>query len=613
MYVSERKIAPEIIRGWLESEDRDVLRVAKFACEDRDDISPEIIQEWLESENPYVVDAALSAFPNEEDYPWEIERRLCATKGFRRLYVRNKWVMPLEVVREWLRCDNPSVQYAAYIACEQHQEKVPFDIIRRVAKIMDDDGQHFVWSWFCGQERRYGVPLKVIKEWLKDMNPFVRKMAWYAYRKHRKYPIELLLRDMEDEDDLIRVRAVKTYNERYPVTSDMAMRWAEDAYYEVRCEAMRAYEKHYDVLPRVIWRGYRDQSAYVKRIALEALMKRHFSVKKFIEWIRDDGDIGRVAFRIYGERDDVPLSFALEFLHTITLYGEALPLSRPHWRYLAMSVCEKRADAPIEVFLEGLKAKDLNVREIAARGYLERDSSDEAILRMLDHSCYWVRFLAMSQWSTRELSAEVISRGLRDKNYEVQFKALEACRGRDDIPFDTLLGCCLRFEKSGTAREGALRACEGRSDAPWEIFLRGIRDEYTQVRYAALCAYRGRNIPAWVALAARNFVVPNLVYGRTIGGGIVTATIPDTAIIVKLDDDDYSPVGPCVASQADIVSVENSPFGDIAVYADFPFATYVAGERFESELFFGALEGYEWSGPSGFHFYCSEEEARENL
>jgi hypothetical protein len=65
-------------------------------------------------------------------------------------------------------------------------------------------------------------------------------------------------------------------------------------------------------------------------------------------------------------------------------------------------------------------------------------------------------------------------------------------------------------------------------------------------------ACNGRDIPQSIIKANRKCVVPEFVYKKTVGGGIVIAKIPTTALVTG------SLTTMCRASQAEIIAVEAS-------------------------------------------------------
>lgn len=90
-------------------------------------------------------------------------------------------------------------------------------------------------------------------------------------------------------------------------------------------------------------------------------------------------------------------------------------------------------------------------------------------------------------------------------------------------------------------------------------------------------------------------------------GGTIVATIPDEAFVVSL------PTGMYSASRAEIVAVENSPFGEVAVSIFDDGATFVAGDEISlgPTIFDGEPPSNYNKGSNGFFFFCTREQAEE--
>jgi hypothetical protein len=198
----------------------------------------------------------------------------------------------------------------------------------------------------------------------------------------------------------------------------------------------------------------------------------------------------------------------------------------------------------------------------------------------------------------RDIPLDIIRQWLADNNCDVRQAAMNACYGRKDIPLGIIRQGLV--DDDCDVRQAAMNACNSRKDIPLDIIEQWLADDDHNVRQAAMNACYGRkDIPLDIITASRKFIVPELVYKRAVGGGIITAKIPEIAFV------NGSLTTKCRASQAEIIAVENSPFGEIAVSIYDMETSYAAGEHI-------TIPDYDMSTEEcapGFHFFCSREQA----
>ena len=161
-------------------------------------------------------------------------------------------------------------------------------------------------------------------------------------------------------------------------------------------------------------------------------------------------------------------------------------------------------------------------------------------------------------------SLNMIQKGLKDEDWRVRAAAMEACQGRE-IPLD--------------------------------VIQKGLKDEDWRVRAAAMKACQGREIPL-----IRTFEPPEQVYKKCIGGVIVVASIPkDAQIRGKMG-------AKCRSNKAVIKQIIGEVCGEHVGISSYDLkTTYRVGDVIEIEDFDLGCE--ECS--TGFHFFCSIEEARK--
>ncbi len=135
-------------------------------------------------------------------------------------------------------------------------------------------------------------------------------------------------------------------------------------------------------------------------------------------------------------------------------------------------------------------------------------------------------------------------------------------------------------------------------DIPVEVIEQGLKDSDWRVRAAAMnaCRQNGITIPA-----SRTIEPPNRVYKKCVGGIIVVAEIPKDAHV-------RGSIGhKCRASKAIIKEIIGDLCGEPIGISKYDLRTvYYAGDEIEIPDFDLGVE--ECS--TGFHFFCSIEEAR---
>jgi hypothetical protein len=194
----------------------------------------------------------------------------------------------------------------------------------------------------------------------------------------------------------------------------------------------------------------------------------------------------------------------------------------------------------------------------------------------------------------REVPLDVIKQGLTDNDWVVRLAAMKVCKGRE-VPLDVIKqGLTDRY---CDVRAAAMKACEGR-DVPLDVIKQGLTDDDCDVRAAAMkaCKKNGLPIPHF-----RTFEPPKRVYKKCLLGVIVVAEIPADAQVRGSFGDK------CRADKAKIVGVIGNVAGvqvGISVYDH--RTTYFVGDEIEIPDFDPSFN--ECS--QGFHFFCSEREAR---
>lgn len=166
----------------------------------------------------------------------------------------------------------------------------------------------------------------------------------------------------------------------------------------------------------------------------------------------------------------------------------------------------------------------------------------------------------------KELSLEIIEKGLRDKDWHVRTAAMNACQGRD---------------------------------VPVEIIEKGLRDKDCYVRAAAMneAKKRGIAIPP-----TRTFEPPKTVYKKCLCGVIVEAEIPKTAHVRG------SKNSKCRASEAIITGIIGDTLGEKIGISKYDLKTiYEVGYHV-------VIDNFDYSNnecSTGFHFFCTEKEAEQ--
>ena len=142
-------------------------------------------------------------------------------------------------------------------------------------------------------------------------------------------------------------------------------------------------------------------------------------------------------------------------------------------------------------------------------------------------------------------------------------------------------------------RQAAMNACNGR-DVPIDLIERGLKDSDCDVRQAAMKLAADRN------MITRTIDVPEKVYKKCYGDVIIVAEIPSDAYV-------RGEIGrKCRASKAKIVDIIGDFGGEKIGISLYDGETcYFIGDEIEIDDFDMSFE--ECS--TGFHFFCSKEEA----
>lgn len=145
-------------------------------------------------------------------------------------------------------------------------------------------------------------------------------------------------------------------------------------------------------------------------------------------------------------------------------------------------------------------------------------------------------------------------------------------------------------------RQAALNACNGR-EVPIEIIKQGLKDSSWGVRQAAMNACNGREV-----LVKRTFNPPTRVYKKCWNDVIVVAEIPNNAYVRGQEG------CKCRASKAKIVDIFGDLGGEKIGISQYDGETcYFIGDEVEIDNFDMSFK--ECS--TGFHFFCTEREARD--
>ena len=191
-------------------------------------------------------------------------------------------------------------------------------------------------------------------------------------------------------------------------------------------------------------------------------------------------------------------------------------------------------------------------------------------------------------------SLEVIERWLKDDDCDVRAAAMNACQGRE-VPLEVIEQGLK--DDDCDVRAAAMNACQGR-EVPLEVIEQGLKDDDCDVRAAAMNACKVNNMPIPVI---RTIEPPKLVYKKCVGGIIVVASIPQDAQV-------RGSIGhKCRASKAVIKEIIGDLCGERVGISKYDLRTlYYAGDEVE-------IDNFDFSNEecsTGFHFFCTIEEAR---
>ena len=191
----------------------------------------------------------------------------------------------------------------------------------------------------------------------------------------------------------------------------------------------------------------------------------------------------------------------------------------------------------------------------------------------------------------KQITLEIIDRGLHDDDWRVCAAAMNACQGRE-VPIEIIERWL--HDDGWRVRAAAMNACQGR-EVPMEIIDRGLHDDDCDVREAAMNACQGREVPI-----IRTFEPPEKVYKKCISGVIVIAEIPKDAQVRGNRGEK------CRANKARIIEIEGDFLGEkIGISSYDKLTTYRIGEEIVVDDFDMSFE----KCAAGFHFFCSKDEA----
>ena len=167
--------------------------------------------------------------------------------------------------------------------------------------------------------------------------------------------------------------------------------------------------------------------------------------------------------------------------------------------------------------------------------------------------------------SRKNLSIEVIEKGLKDRDWRVRTAAMNACVGRD---------------------------------VPLEVIEKWLKDSDWRVRTAAMHACKKAGIPI---PPIRTIEPPQKVYKKCIGGVIVIAEIPKDAQVRG------EVFGKCRTNKAKIVDIIGNFAGEKVGVSIYDKTTmYFIGDDIQIDDF--DMSDEECS--TGFHFFCTIEQAQ---
>ena len=196
--------------------------------------------------------------------------------------------------------------------------------------------------------------------------------------------------------------------------------------------------------------------------------------------------------------------------------------------------------------------------------------------------------------SRKNLSIEVIEKGLKDRDWRVRTAAMNACVGRD-VPLEVIEKWLK--DSDWRVRTAAMNACVGR-DVPLEVIEKWLKDSDWRVRTAAMHACKKAGIPI---PPIRTIEPPQKVYKKCIGGVIVIAEIPKDAQVRG------EVFGKCRTNKAKIVDIIGNFAGEKVGVSIYDKTTmYFIGDDIQIDDF--DMSDEECS--TGFHFFCTIEQAQ---
>ena len=169
--------------------------------------------------------------------------------------------------------------------------------------------------------------------------------------------------------------------------------------------------------------------------------------------------------------------------------------------------------------------------------------------------------------SRKELSLDIIEKGLHDEDWRVRQAAMNACNGKD---------------------------------VPLDIIEKWLHDEDCDVRQAAMNACKNNGYDIEIPVY-RSIEPPEKVYKKCVGGVIVVATIPNDAEIRGHIN------GKCRTNKAKIIDIIGDFCGEkVGISIWDKTTTYFVGDDIEIDNF--DLSNEECS--TGYHFFCDIERAK---
>ena len=390
---------------------------------------------------------------------------------------------------------------------------------------------------------------------------------------------------------------------------ELSKRLMKNKDYTVRVIAINMYKDPTDTIPdEVIQAGLKDRSMHVNAATISACMKHNIAISPTIiyKFMTRNKTILNSAMHIWEYHSE-----ALETILKSKLTHEEIPLeiikngitsNDMSTSLAAMKVCAGRDDVPLEWIERGLKNNWWDIREAAMNVCAGRDDVPLEWIeeKLQDEKDPGLRATAIKIYASRvNVPFEWIEENLKYPNGNVRMAAASLCAGRDDIPLEWIEDG-LNNSKSTVIRFAAINACIGRDDIPLEwIKERLFNNDFLHIQLAAVQCFKTKNLPIPLK---RTFEPPDVVYKKCINGVIVCAEIPADAQVRGVEG------CKCRADKAKIIDIIGGTYGEKVGISTFDNSTlYFVGDEVNIEDFNYSNE--ECS--TGFHFFCTEKEAKK--